>query len=175
MINNYKEIFKKLLKDKKLAGIFIILFAGMTFVLLSQSFETETKEKISENNEYTYESVVLSTEEKLKKLLLSIDGVDKVEIMVCFSDMGIKEYYKDETEDYNENKTKTDKKIVFKRYEGNEIPVLKREVYPEIKGVTVIADCSSKNTYDLIFKAVKTSLGADSHKIEIIINDRSKK
>jgi len=48
-------------------------------------------------------------------------------------------------------------------------------VYPEIKGVTVIADCSSKNTYDLIFKAVKTSLGADSHKIEIIINDRSKK
>ena len=94
--------------------------------------------------------------------------------MICFSDMGVKEYYKDETYDYNDSKTKTDKKLVFKRDDGDEVPVLKREKYPEIKGVTVIADCEKKDREEIIFRAVRASLGIDSHKIEIIINDRSR-
>lgn len=168
----YKEIINKIKENKKIKTVLILLFAGILLITFSKS--PEKKEEIKS----TYEEEILisrkETEEQLKKLLLSIDGVKKVEVMISFSDMGIKEYYKDETEDFNESKSKTDKKIVFKKYEGNEIPVLKREIYPEIKGVTVVADCVLKNADELIFKAVKGSLGTDSHKIEIIINDRSK-
>lgn len=171
---DYKEVVKKLFKDKKSLNIILIFFVGIFLVVISSSFQEKEEEKASDTTVYE-NNVLKETEEKLKNLLLCIDGVENVEVMISFSDMGVKEYYNDETADYNLDKTKTDKKIVFKKYDGNEIPVLKREVCPEIKGVSVIADCTDKNAYDLIFKAVKASLGADSHKIEIIINDRSKK
>lgn len=173
MFEIFKECIKKILKDKKTVMIVIMLFSGILFTLLPIKDKNEIDDSDSEIS--IYNNLSSATEEKLKKLILSIDGVENAEIMVCFSDMGIKEYYKDETEDTNDGQSRTDKKIVLKRYEGNEVPVLKREVYPEVKGVTVIADCTKKSLYDVIFKAVRASLGADPHKIEIIINDRSKK
>ena len=169
---DYKDIVKKLLKDKKTFNTVIIFLVGLGLIIISSFFSEKENKAVSvsiENN------ILNETEEKLKNLILNIDGVKKAEVMICFSDMGIKEYYKDETEDYNGDKIKRDKKIVLKESDGNEVPVLRREVCPEIKGVSIIVDCTDKNAYDLIFKAVKASLGIEPHKIEIIINDRSKK
>jgi stage III sporulation protein AG len=159
-----------MLKDKKRLGIIILIIIGIIFICIPSP--KSNKEDNSDDKDYL--SIVTETEEKLKKLILDIDGVKKVNVMICFSDMGVKEYYKDETYDYNDSKTKTDKKLVFKRDDGDEVPVLKREKYPEIKGVTVIADCEKRDREEIIFRAVRASLGIDSHKIEIIINDRSK-
>ncbi len=165
---DYKKIMAGVFKDKKKAGIIILVTVGILFTCIPEN------KKIDKENSNPYGSIVNETEEKLKNLILDIDGVKKVNVMISFSDMGVKEYYKDETYDYNDSKTKTDKKLVFKRDDGNEVPVLKREKYPEIKGVTVIADCNKREREEIIFRAVRASLGIDSHKIEIIINDRSK-
>lgn len=170
----FKEIFEKLKVNKKLKSILIILLIGIFMVAFSSPAKKDSN--VNENKDVyaDIDKITKETEKKLKKLLLKIDGVEKVEVMICFSDAGSKEYYKDEIQDYDEDKIKTDTKVVFKRSDGNEVPVLKREIYPQIKGVTVVADATNKNAHDLIFNAVKASLGVDSHKIEIIINDRSK-
>ena len=160
------ESISKYLKDRKIINILIIFLTGL--ILLTLSFGSDGKNEKKEE----YININQKTEEQLKELIESIDGIKKVKIMICFSDTGVKEYYKDETENSEDDTIKTDSKMVFKRSGGNEEPILKRELNPEIKGVTVVADCTKSNSYDLIQRAVKSSLGVSQNKIEIIINER---
>lgn len=166
---NIKEILSKYIKDKKIFNIALIFIIGFSLLLLSSVFKEDNKKvEVEENTDLR-----VIEEERLKNILLSIEDVKKVEVMICFSDTGVKEYYKDESEDIDSEAVKTDKKLVFTRSDGDEVPVLKREISPEIKGVTIVADCKNKSTGDLIYKAAGAALGVDVHKIEVIINDRS--
>lgn len=156
----------KYIKDKKMVNILVVFLTGL--ILITMSFGVDDKKE----NKEEYININQKTEEQLKDLIESIDGIKKVKIMICFSDTGVKEYYKDETENSESDIVKTDSKMVFKRNGGNEEPILKRELNPEVKGVTIVADCTKKDSYDLIKRAVKSSLGISENKIEIIINER---
>ena len=121
---------------------------------------------IKENKKY-------SLRERVEKIITSIDGITKCKVMISFSDNGIKEYYKNETEDRDDENIKTEREMVITRIDSNEEPVLKRELSPSVKGVSVVVNCKIQGMEDTIYSIVSKALGVDIHKIQVVINDRS--
>ena len=65
----------------------------------------------------------------------------------------------------------TDNKMVITRQNGDEKPVVVRQISPGIKGVTVIVQGTEETALKYkIYNAVKSALGVDAHKIEVILN-----
>ena len=164
---NIKETILKYTENKKRRTIIVIFLIGFLLVCMS-SFSTNKKSEPKAKND-----PVVSYEEKLKEMLLAVDGIKKVKVMICFFDGGVKEYYKNESENRDDINIKIDNKMVITRKDGNEMPVLKRELNPEIKGVSIVANCSKKGLEDTIYTLTSKGLGVEIHKIEVIINDRS--
>lgn len=166
---NIKENISKYTKSKKIILTTLIFITGL-FLLIISSFPSFKEESVTNINE----DLQIKLEERLESILASVDGVKKVNVMICFNDRGVKEYYKDESEDRDSENIKTDKKIVLTRNDGNEAPVLKREISPDIKGVSIVIDCKKRGMEKVIYSLTSKALGIDVYKIEVVINDRSK-
>lgn len=166
---NIKKLIDKYIKNKRNLTFIFILVVGIVFLLLP----TEKQKSDEKKTDLSYEVTELKEEKRLEKILSSVDGIKKVRVMICFYDKGVKEYYKNESEDRDEKNMRSDKKMVLTKNEGNEEPVLKRELSPDIKGVSIVADCKAKGMEDVIYRLTSKALGVDIHKIEVIINDRS--
>lgn len=167
---NIKEIILKYTKNKKVVIIALAFVVGFILLIMPTKVKNEKSEQYVEQKD----NINVLYEKRLKDILTAVDGVKKVEIMICFNDDGVKEYYKDESEDVNEKNVRTDKKMVITRNDGNEVPVLKRELSPDIKGVSIVADCNKKGMEDLIYTLTSKALGVEVYKIEVVINDRSR-
>lgn len=166
---NIKEFLLKYTKSKKMLMVILVFITGFLLLISSCFSSTEEKEINVESND-----LQILMEERLEGILSSVDGVKKVDVMICFNDRGVKEYYKDESEDRDSSNIKTNKKIVLTRNDGNETPVLKRELSPDIKGVSIVVDCKKKGMEKTIYSLTSKALGVDIYKIEVVINDRSK-
>lgn len=168
--SNIKENILKYTKSKKNLLVLTLLIAGIILIILPSgtSSKKEIKGETVKNEEIVYE------EERLEKILTSVEGIKAVNVMICYQDKGVKEYYKNKSEDIDNNNIKSDTKIVTTRLDGNEIPVLRREISPEIKGVSIVADCNKKGMKETIYSLTSKALGVEIHKIEVVINDRSR-
>ncbi len=168
--SNIKENILKYTKSKKNLAVIILLVAGIILILMpSKTSDKKGSEKENANN-----NLGVYEEARLKNILTSVEGIKNVNVMICYQDNGVKEYYKDKSEDIESNNIRSDSKIVTTRLDGNEIPVLRREISPEIKGVSIVADCNKKGMKETIYSLASKALGVDIHKIEVVINDRSR-
>lgn len=168
--SNIKENILKYTKSKRNLLVLTLLITGIVLILLPSgtSAKKENNSEDIKNNEGIYE------ETRLKKILTSVEGIKDVNVMICYQDKGVKEYYKNKSEDIDDSNIKSDTKIVTTRLDGNEIPVLRREISPEIKGVSIVADCNKKGMKETIYSLTSKALGVEIHKIEVVINDRSR-
>ncbi|MBE7028897.1 MAG: hypothetical protein E7405_01455 [Ruminococcaceae bacterium] len=167
-IFNIKEMFNKYTKNKKIVVLVIIFIIGLILISLPDNKSNNKADTIN------LESSLRESEEKrLEKIITSVDGVSKCRVMISFLDNGVKEYYRNEQEDRDDSNLKTQRQIVVKKTDGNEEPILKREISPVIKGVSIVADCKRKGMEDIIYSITSKALGVDIHKIQVVINDRS--
>lgn len=129
------EFIVKLKKDKKTALIIFTAILGMLLILFSGTPAEKTK-KASESK--TEE--MIEWEEKLQKLLSSVEGAGRVRVMITYetSDEEVFAYNKDES--FRENEEKFSSDYILVENNGSETGLKLKTVYPEVKGVAVVCD-----------------------------------
>lgn len=129
------EFIVKLKKDKKTALIIFTAILGMLLILFSgtpaEKNETASESKTEEMIEW---------EEKLQKLLSSVEGAGRVKVMITYetSDEEVFAYNKDES--FRENEEKFSSDYILVENNGSETGLKLKTVYPEVKGVAVVCD-----------------------------------
>lgn len=152
---NIKKIFGDI-SNKTL--IYILGGIGVLLILVS-SFSAGGDEPQEENApEADYCSEL---EEKLEGILPQIANVGRVDVMVTAKNYGEIVLAK------NEKNTEEQIVILNQKGGGEDIKIIE-EIYPEIKGVIVVADGgkSDKVRNDLT-EAIMALLGVEAHKIKI--------
>lgn len=143
MNNAVKEkILKKLKEDKRVLIIIAVGILGMALIFLSELKPEEKNSKIGdESQSVSYEEAV---ENKLEKLVESIEGAGNAEVMVIFESSKESVFAKDTDEDVEKNNSdgfqKTKSKYIIVENDEGENGLLTKNVYPKVCGVAIVCD-----------------------------------
>ena len=163
---DFKKIYKKL-KSSHNSYIIIIILVGVLFML----FPTNDKEKKAVNSS---NQIQINYEEELENILSKVSGVGDVDVMLTYSSSFEKSIA------YEKNSTKNEKKdgdnTIINEIDSQTNVVLSsgepfvlKEIYPEIKGVIVVADgADSIFVKQNIIDAVTTALNIAPHKVCVV-------
>ena len=139
----------------------------------------ETYGENTVSQETNYEAKL---EARLEELLSEVKHVGKVKVMITVSATGQKCILQDgslDTEQLTETDNaggtrysfseKSDKTTVFYDIDGESVPYILSETYPEVTGVVVLAEGSGTGSVDLeILNAVQVLFDVPAHKIRIM-------
>lgn len=165
-------------------GILLILWSNLTTtkkVDLPMEPNNQVQPTISSSSPVTGYEAELET--SLERILSLIDGVGKVEVKITFEQT--REYIYLYNSSVSESQTDENDKaggirnlkeysreqdlVVLRGQDGQERPVTQTEIYPEIKGVLVVAQgAENPKTNAELMRAVNTVLGVDLHDICIL-------
>ena len=169
MKNEYKEKFgsllNKLKEDKKTALIIFAAVLGMLLILLSGPTEENSAEKVIDEEKFEIEQC----EEKLQKLLSSVEGAGRVKVMITYetSDENVFAYNKDES--YRENEQKFSSDYILVKNGGNETGLKLKTVYPEVKGVAVVCDgANNPVTKEQIISVISALFDISTKNISVV-------
>ena len=169
MKNEYKEKFgsllNKLKEDKKTALIIFAAVLGMLLILLSGTTEENSAEKVKDEEKIEIEQC----EEKLQKLLSSVEGAGRVKVMITYetSDENVFAYNKDES--YRENEQKFSSDYILVKNDGNETGLKLKTVYPEVKGVAVVCDgANNPVTKEQIISVISALFDISTKNISVV-------
>lgn len=168
-----KGVFKNLKKVKHIEIIIAVVAVAVMLLIYFMSFAggaADKKTDVATNGI----SVTAELEEKIADILSSITGAGKVKVLITFSSTVEKVYYT--TESTTTNKTtngsgsttemETSTSTVVK--DGNNEPVVVKELLPEVLGVVVVsAGAKNISTKLALIKAVQTVLGINANIIEV--------
>ena len=173
-----KVPFLQKLKNIKHIELYIICL----FVLILGVIYFSSTSSISKNNnqvkaEAELENYCNYLEGKLEKVLSEINCAGKVSVMITF-DGRIKYEYATETQETTtsssvtsgtNSKTVVNEKIIIINENGKNVPLIVREIYPNIAGVVVISSGAENVSVKLdIISAVKTLLDVSDNKIQVL-------
>ena len=141
-------------KHKSKIIIISLLALGIILILLgSQKSENDSTSTFS-SKEYTE-----MLEEKLEKFLLTVDGINKVNVLITLDTSS--------EQVYAQNQSSFD--FITINNSGKESPVYVTEIFPTIRGIAIT--CSNGDRDDVkikITKLVSAYLGVSSNRIEIV-------
>ncbi len=171
-IASFQDVLTKI-KKQKLMPVLLVAAIGVFILLLGSGSTSSSKESMIVE---TTDTGAYHQSAEIEKMIRQISGVNKAYVFISYEDEGKTEYaydYKGDVarkaeDDLQEN---TNSQMVIARQSGDEHPVVIRRIRPTVKGVTVIVqgDGSAELKYQ-IFDAVKSALGVEAHKIEVIVN-----
>lgn len=169
-INSLKEIYSKLISDKKTAFMLILGVVGIFLIMLSGS-EKEEKSHIAKSGD---DAVIMSETElsdRLETLLESIDGAGKVRVMITFRSYRETVYAENTEENIGADGEidSSDEYIIIDGEEG-ETGLRLKIISPEIKGVAVI--CQGGNNpviKEQIISVVSALFDISSNKISVAV------
>lgn len=173
---------KGLSKDKLIIllilAVFLLLlanpFSGSRIKDKDEEKETQQEEKEDDLKEYTS-----WMEDRVKAMLMEIDGVTKVKVMLTLKNTGEKIVLKDspyekQEESDGENKSNfkisSEEKTVLVSGEGKEeYPYLIQEIQPQVEGVWIMIK-GKETAVDLseIIEAVQVLFPVPAHKIKVM-------
>lgn len=167
-----KNLFQKMKSDKKIVIILIVAVISFLLLVLSEvSTVKSSKESVTEspNNTVDYE---LQIEDKLEKLISSIDGAGKTKVMVTLSSTQEKIFarqYKNESENRSDNSKKSDEyEYVIVKSGSQEDGLLLKITEPDVKGVAVVCEGADDiNVKESIISTISSVLDIKSNKISI--------
>ena len=159
---------------------------GLALMLGAPLFEEE--KAVSPSSDITYTAEVRRSdeqawEEKLEKILSSIDGAGTVDVIVQIEEEKRIEHEKNRT---HEKRTVTEGKngastieekiteeLPMRRENGTESPIAKRTLRPVIKGVLVVAEGGTSSAVrEDIRDAVETATGVAAYRIKVLAKKR---
>ena len=173
-----KENISKLYnKNKKLLVVIVALIVavfGYLFFLIPKNDEEKNlvkEQKIESGLISDYENFL---ENKLEKMLLSIDEVSSVDVMVVCDTSGVYHYLKnvsvtENSGDKQGTKTLTEE-IVFEKEGSNTKPVLEKFDYPKVVGVMVVMKGVSPSTKLSIINSISIVLNVSPESISIVVD-----
>ena len=173
-----KKLFEKYKLDKNNKIFICTAVLGIVLLLLSGSFSSGEKQKEITPLKFDVNEYKITLEKEISDIIKSLNGVDIVKVMLTFSDNGKTEYLSEEKvslenngETENQDREST---AAFKRENGDEAPVVVRELLPEVKGVAVVVSGEYSRELEIkILNSVKGALGIGSNRISIVINERN--
>lgn len=141
ILENKIKTALKFITAKDGSKIKIIVAVGLIGILLismSEIFNTDKKESVSTCEETDYSQYSAELEDKLTEIISSIDGVGECKVMITLENSKENIYATD-----NENKSDNDSSSTKDEYviydsENGERPVLIKENFPKVLGVTVV-------------------------------------
>ena len=189
IIEELKKLFfseknDKLLRNIAILGMIgvVLLFVGNIFSVPSSPAERVNKPENGDsiNIEQNY---VDRIRDELVSVISVIRGVGNVEVKIYVSEGSYYEYEYNISEnnkitnetDQNDGSRRIEEEsydretVIIRDSSGNERPVIRREVKPEIKGILIVAEGAeiSSLKYD-IFRAVQGLLDLPAHKINVL-------
>lgn len=170
-ITEIKNIGKEKLILLGLAGILLIGASYFESIKKKDEVEIETVKTVENNNYQT------QTEEKIEKLIRSIEGVSKVSVMISYKSGGEKVLQEDSENsssnrqdgNVSEQNSSVKKSTVLFQQDGNEEPYVIKELYPEVSGIAVAAKGLSDSTKkEEVINMLAALFDIGVHKISII-------
>ncbi len=170
----------------------MLLLAGICcLIIVVPTGEKEEKNRKTPGEEGNASVEAIYTEEKdyaalledrLSELLSTVEDVGRVKVMITVTGTKMKHVLQDgssEKEQITEQDSNGGSRVsvsersegtaVFYDTEGENIPYILRESYPEVSGVVVIAEGSGTGTVDFdIMNAVQVLFNVPAHKIKIM-------
>ncbi|MGN1420085.1 MAG: hypothetical protein ACI4XC_01045 [Eubacterium sp.] len=141
MENKIKDVFEYFKKNdsKKIKIIIAVGLIGVILIAMSDIFADSGKDsKAVTSDNISYSDYTNELEDKLCNIISSIDGVGECKVMITLENSKENVYATD-----NENKTDSDSASSKDEYviydsDNGETPVLIKEYYPKIQGVSVV-------------------------------------
>lgn len=153
------------LKSNKKIQIMILIALVLVILICYFAFSNSAKTKEKTTEETNTSSYVSLLETKLKNALVSIDGVDDVNVMITLEN-GFEYVYATE-EETKQTASGTLKTTSLVLVSGQ--PVVVKEIYPKIKGVVVVTPAAKNiNTRLNILSLIQTVLEITNDKITIL-------
>lgn len=168
-LNRVKSL---LLKDKKILLLVIMLLIGILFLIITEFVGTEDK-KTESADDISIAEYSESIENKLEKLISSVDGAGEAVVMVTL-DSGEENIYAKEiksNEETNDRK-KSDKYeyeyVVVKDGSSTESGMLLKVTQPEVRGVAIVCDGGDNAAVrENIINTVSAVLDIKTNKISV--------
>lgn len=140
MENKIKEKFKNFYSDSKnkIKIITAVGLIGILLIFLSDAFSSKEKSDETVTRPYNYNEYINNLEDQLEDVISSIDGVGECKIMVTLENTAESVYATDvETKNDGESENLKDEYVIYDSQNG-ETPVLIKEYFPKVQGVTVV-------------------------------------
>lgn len=161
---------KELLSNKQ-AIILLLFVLGILIVIFSYIIPKPHNNDIDAFSETEY---VVYLEERVKKIISSIDGVGECDVMINVNSTVESVYVKENKKSYDndENKSKGEQEnsvLTMIDENGNQTALMKKQVMPSISGVVIVCDGgNSVYIQTAIIDAVSTLLDISSSKVCVI-------
>ena len=190
-IKNLIQINKEASNKKKIESLVVfIIILIITIIAINNIWNTEEETKNSEQN-YSGKQLATTTsnqdsnntnlEERLEKILKSIDGVGNVNVFINYSETSkVVAMYNENTKESSTEETDTSggvrtiqetdtqKEVVYNEDNGEKTPVTEKIINPKIEGAIITAQgASSVNVKANIVSAVEAVTGLATHKIQV--------
>ncbi len=144
-------------KNKK--SLVIVIITAILGVLLIVVGGISTKKEESSYEKIDYKSYTNELEKKLESFLMSIDGINKVEVIVTLENSS--------EQVYAQNQTTYDFLTITS--DNGESPVYITEIYPIVRGVAISCTNGGDDEVKMkINRLISAYLGISSNRIEIV-------
>lgn len=156
---NFNEILRKYANNK---SVYIIIIIGIVFMLFSGTEETQKDNITQRYDAYTDEA-------RLSEILSKIDGAGKVYVMVTYYGTTTNEVAFEKRQNITKSAEETIKSEETSAISSGSTPLIKGMMYPEAKGVVVIAEGAGDITVKKAIKdAVVAALEVASYKVCVL-------
>lgn len=152
--------------NKKIRILIIIAFIGILLIMLSEMIPSNAIKTTKTND--IKQSYTDNLEKNTKRIISSISGVGKCEVMITIK--ATKETVYAQNSDVSSNDGNYSKKYEYVFYDGSngDEPVLIKEYMPEIQGVAVVCEGGNNpEVAEAINAAISSLFNISSSKISI--------
>lgn len=175
-IEGFGGIIKKIKKVKHLDIVLAVAVVGLALIFALSSFGGGTTSTSTSVESVDY----LDLENRVCDVLGQIKGAGRVKVMINFADSGeivtatTSNTSHDKTTDKSgsgdrttESKTDVTSPVIIEK-NGEDSPLIVKEIAPEVLGVVVVAEGADKASVRInLLQAVQTLLRVDASKVEI--------
>ena len=129
----------------------------------------------SKNSETPGTDYVSSLENRMEKILQNLSTISSCEVFIMTETSSRVVYAVDEKKEESmssgeKKDTSSSTEIVFNKGGSTQTPIVSVEIYPEIVGVLVVAECSGdEKTRLMIINAISVALNVSNSKIEVLL------
>lgn len=124
--------------SKKIKVIVALGLIGIVLIFASDMLGKSDKKQEVNNDKINYEDYTDQLENKLKNLIMAIEGVGECQVMITLENTTESVYATDVEFKNDDNSVNQKDEYVFYDSEKGETPVLIKEYLPKVQGVTVV-------------------------------------
>lgn len=143
MVERIKELFNNVKSNRKGAIIISLSIFLIVILIVSEFLSSKNNNEATQNNdESLYQNYTLKLEDKLEKIVSSIEGAGECKIMVTL-DTGEENIYAKQSKNQNENRDQSSKQtdeyeyVVLKSSSSTEEGMLLKVIEPNVRGVAI--------------------------------------